>query len=301
LLRAGGLEPNGALMKKAFTLIELLVVIAIIAILAAILFPVFAQAKAAAKQTENLSNLKQLGTAAMLYATDNDDQLMVDPQIDFCPSGNTGSGDIDRWGNYYWPFLLQPYCKQQPQTIQKSRGGFYWNPNAPESNPQELSDERAQCIWPQPAQSWGLQCANGSGATCDSIKYFTTYGFNEHIGDWQGTGAGSLTAWEAPAESFFLLEATDSEIEGDELDELYSRTLNCPNYPDSDNADATRGGHAGGTTIAYLDGHAKWRKTTWGPQGECSVDGDGSPLLSWPPTTNGGNSVRVKGWTPIFN
>ena len=37
--------------RRAFTLIELLVVIAIIAILAAILFPVFAQAKAAAKKT----------------------------------------------------------------------------------------------------------------------------------------------------------------------------------------------------------------------------------------------------------
>ena len=36
--------------KKAFTLIELLVVIAIIAILAALLFPVFAQAKVAAKK-----------------------------------------------------------------------------------------------------------------------------------------------------------------------------------------------------------------------------------------------------------
>lgn len=46
-------------MKKGFTLIELLVVIAIIAILAAILFPVFAQAKTAAKKTTALSTVKQ--------------------------------------------------------------------------------------------------------------------------------------------------------------------------------------------------------------------------------------------------
>ena len=60
-------------MKKAFTLIELLVVIAIIAILAAILFPVFAQAKEAAKKTACLSNTKQIGLALLMYGTDNDD------------------------------------------------------------------------------------------------------------------------------------------------------------------------------------------------------------------------------------
>jgi prepilin-type N-terminal cleavage/methylation domain-containing protein len=61
--------------RSGFTLIELLVVIAIIAILAAILFPVFAQAKAAAKKNAALSNLKQTGTAGIMYASDFDDTL----------------------------------------------------------------------------------------------------------------------------------------------------------------------------------------------------------------------------------
>lgn len=61
--------------RRAFTLIELLVVIAIIAILAAILFPVFAQAKEAAKASSCLSNTKQWGIATQLYLGDNDDQL----------------------------------------------------------------------------------------------------------------------------------------------------------------------------------------------------------------------------------
>lgn len=63
-------------MKRAFTLIELLVVIAIIAILAAILFPVFAQAKAAAKATSSLSNAKQLGLATIMYSGDVDDTMV---------------------------------------------------------------------------------------------------------------------------------------------------------------------------------------------------------------------------------
>jgi prepilin-type N-terminal cleavage/methylation domain-containing protein len=60
-------------IQRAFTLIELLVVIAIIAILAAILFPVFAQAKAAAKATTAISNMKQIGTSLQIYLSDNDD------------------------------------------------------------------------------------------------------------------------------------------------------------------------------------------------------------------------------------
>jgi prepilin-type N-terminal cleavage/methylation domain-containing protein/prepilin-type processing-associated H-X9-DG protein len=62
--------------RAAFTLIELLVVVAIIAILAAILFPVFARAKEAAKKTQSLSNLKQIGLAWMMYGTDYDDTCM---------------------------------------------------------------------------------------------------------------------------------------------------------------------------------------------------------------------------------
>ncbi len=61
--------------RRAFTLIELLVVIAIIAILAAILFPVFAQAKRAAKDSVTISNLKQLGLGYSLYEGDNDDTI----------------------------------------------------------------------------------------------------------------------------------------------------------------------------------------------------------------------------------
>ena len=88
-------------MKKAFTLIELLVVIAIIAILAAILFPVFAQAKAAAKDTQNLSNLKQLGLGNLMYTGDYDDVLP--PAVELTPDGG---GSVT-----YWQFIVHDYLK----------------------------------------------------------------------------------------------------------------------------------------------------------------------------------------------
>ncbi|MBL8067299.1 MAG: prepilin-type N-terminal cleavage/methylation domain-containing protein [Armatimonadetes bacterium] len=68
--------------NRGFTLIELLVVIAIIAILAAILFPVFAQAKEAAKKSKTLAETKQTGTAAQIYIADYDDTFMLMHPID---------------------------------------------------------------------------------------------------------------------------------------------------------------------------------------------------------------------------
>jgi prepilin-type N-terminal cleavage/methylation domain-containing protein/prepilin-type processing-associated H-X9-DG protein len=90
---------------RAFTLIELLVVIAIIAILAAILFPVFAQAKLAAKKSADLSNQKQIVTGIMIYANDNDD-LTAKTHHDL-ESGET-IADLYTW---YQP--LFPYVKSR--------------------------------------------------------------------------------------------------------------------------------------------------------------------------------------------
>lgn len=86
--------------RRGFTLIELLVVIAIIAILAAILFPVFAKAREKARQTSCASNLKQLGTAIMMYSQDYDEMYPLSVGYD----ASTG---------YYTSLVdsLNPYTK----------------------------------------------------------------------------------------------------------------------------------------------------------------------------------------------
>ncbi len=91
-------SPAGA----AFTLIELLVVIAIIAILAAILFPVFAQARAKARQAACLSNMKQIGTASMMYLQDYDETY---------PVANLSYGANFDGAHGGWMQQIQPYIK----------------------------------------------------------------------------------------------------------------------------------------------------------------------------------------------
>jgi prepilin-type N-terminal cleavage/methylation domain-containing protein/prepilin-type processing-associated H-X9-DG protein len=86
--------------RRGFTLIELLVVIAIIAILAAILFPVFAQARAAARKAACVSNMKQIGLALQQYASDYDSM--------FPPSQLPSSG-----ANVSWPTMAYPYIKNE--------------------------------------------------------------------------------------------------------------------------------------------------------------------------------------------
>ncbi|MCS7209731.1 MAG: DUF1559 domain-containing protein [Fimbriimonadales bacterium] len=61
--------------REGFTLIELLVVIAIIAILAAILFPVFAQAREKARQTQCTNNMKQIALGVLQYVQDYEEKF----------------------------------------------------------------------------------------------------------------------------------------------------------------------------------------------------------------------------------
>jgi prepilin-type N-terminal cleavage/methylation domain-containing protein/prepilin-type processing-associated H-X9-DG protein len=238
-------------MKKAFTLIELLVVIAIIAILAAILFPVFAQAKLAAKKTSDLSNVKQLALSALMYAGDSDDTLMAFPY-----AGRWSSPSFPNAGDFgpnrpFWSDLLQPYVKNRAIFSSQSNSDTLYSSGG--------------YLFPGQINAADTNLLN---------RYRVTYAFNHMISraDFSpnNPGATSATAVDVPAEiallgpSQYAWTFSSCQVEAGETKwfwnisvggwgyELFGALNNANNIQNA--------GFNGGANFSFVDGHASYAR-----------------------------------------
>jgi len=218
--------------KKAFTLIELLVVIAIIAILAAILFPVFAQAKAAAKKTAALSNEKQVVVAALMYATDYDDKF---PSVYDGGTAQNCGGD--------------PVCTTYPyiKNLQIWSSKYRQNGDPISMNPDGTINKNKQDI----GYNWGYEirgaeamvseekCSNGGPVTACS-----------GTGVYRYNAGKSNSEMANPAQLFAFGNTYDTPRQTmGGIDWFFD------NYPGSKRNNSIYFGAR--TTVSYADGHAK--------------------------------------------
>lgn len=196
-------------MKKAFTLIELLVVIAIIAILAAILFPVFAQAKTAAKKAAAISNGKQTNLGIQMYMIDSDD---VFPRNDDCQPGSslnpalkglafnpTGVGCTaapfyNRMNHYSWHKWIYPYVKNVEMFFHPAIGKY---------------DSGTPRQWSENGQVMGSFALNLAltGALNTYNRADTSAGYRRN--SWKGGSVGSIGD---PAQAMLLVELVDPTV-----------------------------------------------------------------------------------------
>ena len=184
--------------QRGFTLIELLVVIAIIAILAAILFPVFAQAKRAAKGSVAISDAKQMALAQIMYAGDSDDFFAPTVQFPGGP-GATNSGDM-----YTWSFLQQPYMKSW---------GVLLDPTGPVSTQNNAADSGGGYnafalygLWGMPPE----RSANGLGATAANWTFGQQAAGRAMTGGqlWYYDGIGGVSNWKTDWASYGYVHST---------------------------------------------------------------------------------------------
>ncbi len=112
--------------RRAFTLVEMLVVIAIVGVLAALLLPTLASARAKAKRTACLSNLRQMGIAILCYSTDNNGNIPYGPKAppfsnpsDFYPSTGAPTSliSLQNGAPVGLGLMLQQYLAGEPKVL----------------------------------------------------------------------------------------------------------------------------------------------------------------------------------------
>lgn len=234
--------------RRAFTLIELLVVIAIIAILAAILFPVFAQAREAARKTSCLNNTKQFGTATMMYVQDYDELY----PLSVYPETSTGS-----------PRAFSVYDAVLPYT---KNVGILQCPSGREEN------DWLALITQGPPTGCFSGALGGTTGAFRYVSYNANYAvFQEGVPNpYFGASATPPTAMAAlarPAETTIFY---DGYLCGPLCSGAYGSACGF-NSPITVPNKKPR--HHEGVSAAYADGHAKFQKARQRPDGIWVVAG----------------------------
>lgn len=249
--------------RRGFTLIELLVVIAIIAILAAILFPVFAQAKAAAKKTADLSNQKQLSLGHIMYAGDNDDYYARNLYVE-TTAGGAWQSDVN------WAKAILPYLKNGLATQYDVKGGIFQTPGTPYDRGYAVHDK----IMPSCVMDWGTRTCTAAGDASVSQTAInnlafklitTTTGVNPTWGERGAPGSNMDSSWwwwSAEAKTYDPSTKTCVATGWPPVVHGPTAGFRCYNKDNTDwpNWAMPRFRFSEGANVGYADGHAKFAK-----------------------------------------
>lgn len=258
--------------RKAFTLIELLVVIAIIAILAAILFPVFAQAKEAAKKSSDLSNMKQMSTSVQIYLADYDDLFPITLPVNPATNANQEA--------FYGTPANRPTGGVPPSAASQDLRGSFWG----------------NSIQPY-VKNWNIYRNSTPDlnlfnfAASDILFNFAdAYAMNTYLNSWSSTAINSVSSTILFFQGFgkgSVLGATYSyppvvpQATFSTPWRFSRATGQCPTAPWIYGGQADARIFSGGHNLAYTDSSAKFTRTPSGRSPWNALNATGQPTSLW--------------------
>ena len=270
--------------RRAFTLVELLVVIGIIALLISILLPALNRAREQGKQAACLSNMRQIGSAALMFANEHTQHVPLGGELWGNPNVNGTPASLHDPGQRYWSYYIDgttPRVMPMNAALAPYLGQTGIHTDSAANMTTDLNNGNVRRVFTCPSQAENPKTVTliGTNAGWTGPNQYCSYGWNEEVIGWgqasPADGSGCVNHSRArgqlnrighsPADTFYMCDANPRSGSPQWAD-FYAHPVNatladCYNSNNGtgcgDFSQFDRNRHNGKICVLFMDGHAE--------------------------------------------